>query len=140
MVSVWDLDTATLADEGVWCTLRHPVSGEALLAEGRPVRLRLLGCDGERFRSLRHRLAARRREVLLQHEGRADPEFDAGLERELAVAATLDWDNMRLPDGTALPCTADHARRLYSERMWVLQQVLAFIADRANFLLASRRP
>lgn len=140
MVSVWDFDTTTLADEGVWCTLRHPVTGEPLLAEGQPVRIRLLGCDGERFRALRRRLAARRREALLRQDGKIDPELDAELEHELAAAATLDWENLRLPDGTALDCTPDHVKRLYRERVWVLEQVLAFIAGRANFLTASRRP
>lgn len=128
MTGVFEIDTTSLADEGRWCHLKHPVSGAAL-----PARVLLLGCDGERFRLLRHRLAARRREALLRQE----EDVDAGLELELATHATIGWENVDGPDGAALPFSVDNARDLYRRRGWVLQQVMGFVADRANFLKAS---
>ena len=135
--SVFDLDTSSLADEGVWCRLVHPVSGAALAARGLPVRIRVLGVDGERFGAVRRRIAARRGEYLLTNRGRLDPEVEAALDLDLLAGATVGWENVLLPGGAAFAFTADNARRLYSERPWIAEQVNRFIADRANFLKAS---
>jgi hypothetical protein len=129
--SIFDVDTAGLADEGVWLPLRHPATGAPLAVAGGPVRLRLLGIDGARFQEIRREIAARRRQAL--QAGEAPEAVDAALEVELAARATLDWQ------GVELAFSTEAARRLYGERRWVLEQVLRFVADRANFLRASGR-
>ena len=135
--SVFDLDTSSLADEGVWCRLVHPVSGAPLAARGEAVRVRVLGIDGARFRALQRRVAARRNEHLLEGRGRIDPEVEAELALDLLAGATLGWENVYLPGGAAFAFSAANARRLYGERPWIAEQVDRFIADRANFLTAS---
>lgn len=135
--SVFDLDTSSLADEGMWCRLRHPVDGAPLSARGQPVRVRLLGIDGERFRALQRRVAARRADLLLRSRGRPDAEAEEELDLDLLAHATLGWENVLLPGGEAFAFSVDNARRLYAERPWIAEQVNRFIADRANFLKAS---
>lgn len=130
--SVFDLDTASLAEAGAWLHLRHPANGAPLETARGPLRLRLLGVDGVRFQELRRDIAARRRLAL--QAGEAPERVDAELELDLAVGATVEWE------GIELASTAAAKRRLYAERRWVLEQALAFIADRANFLTASGRP
>lgn len=135
--SVFELDTSSLADEGVWCRLAHPVDGAPLSARGQPVRVRLLGIDGERFRAVQRRVAGKRADLLLRSRGRPDPEAEAELDLELLAQATLGWENVLLPGGEAFAFSVDNARRLYAERPWIAEQVNRFIADRANFLKAS---
>lgn len=135
--SVFDLDTSSLADEGVWCRLVHPVSGAALAAGGRAVRVRVLGIDGARFRALQRRIAARRSDHLMANRGRLDADVAAELDLDLLTGATVGWENVYLPGGVEFAFSQANARRLYGERPWIAEQVDRFIADRANFLRAS---
>lgn len=137
IASVFALDTLALSDEGVWCPLRHPVTGAPLVTAGGPVRLRLLGVDGRRFQAVRLGLAARRRQGLLA--GEPAEALEAGLELELAVQVTLGWENVLTPDGRPLAFGPEAARKLYGDCRWVLEQAAAFVGDRANFLKASGR-
>lgn len=141
--SVFEIDTATLADAGMWCAMVHPATGAPLSCGGAPVRVRVLGTDGLRFRALRRAFAARNAERLMAAgggeagEGEKRAALELELEAELAAAATLGWENLRRPDGEAYPFSTENARRLYLDRSWILDQVSGFIAERANFLTAS---
>lgn len=140
-MTVYDIDTTALSEAGAWCGLRHPGTGQPLTSGGQPVRIRLAGPDGARFRAARRQLRDALLERLASARDRNDSaalaELEAEAEREMAAALTLEWENIRLPDGSALPCSAENARRLYRDLPWLLAQVGGFAAERANFITAS---
>ena len=140
-MSVFDIDSSTLSEVGAWCALCHPASGQPLMSDGLPVRVRVAGPDGARFRSARRQVRDALLERLAAARERADTaalaELEAEAEREMAAALTLDWENVRLPTGEAFPCSPDNARRLFRDLPWLLAQVGGFAAERANFITAS---
>lgn len=140
-MSVYDIDTAALSEAGAWCALRHPASGQPLTCGGAAVRVLLAGPDGARFRTARRQVREALTDRLAAARERSDQTalsaLEAEAEIEMAAALTLAWENVRLPDGEALPCSADNARRLYRDLPWLLAQVGGFAAERVNFIMAS---
>lgn len=140
-MSVFDIDTTALSEAGAWCPLRHPASGQPLTSDGEPVRVRLAGPDGTRFRTARRQVREALMERLAAARERGDAaalaQLEAEAEIEMAAALTLDWENVRLPSGERFACSPDNARRLYRDLPWLLAQVGGFAAERANFITAS---
>ncbi|GAB4182148.1 MAG: hypothetical protein OHK0024_21440 [Thalassobaculales bacterium] len=132
--SVFDIDTVTLADEGVWMTLEHPVTGEALLHQGRPVRLKVLGGDGRRFEKISAELETLQRDLMVKARGRVHAAKTRQITRQGVARAIIDWENVTLPGGEPLSLTEANALRLCTELPWLYDQVDRFISDRAHFM------
>ncbi len=139
IASIYDIDTKTLSDDGVWCHLRHPTTDDPLTLKGQPIRIRLSGIDGERWQRAQRKARQRRQDKTTYRANRAiiDPDIEASIEIDTIVEATLSWENITKPDGTPIEFSADAARALYRERRWIFDQVNSFMGDRANFLQAA---
>lgn len=133
--SPFDIDT-TASEDGAWCVLVHPATGQPLAWGGKPVRVLMAGPDGARFRRA-CRQAAREAPPPDADEA-ALAEAEIAVECRLLAALTLGWENLHRPDGAVLDLSAEAARALYAERPWLRAQLARFVGDRANFVTASR--
>ena len=52
---------------------------------------------------------------------------------DILAKCTLSWEKVVL-EGKELPCTYENAKTVYTNFIWLREQVDAFINDRANFL------
>ncbi|USG59933.1 hypothetical protein NBZ79_12175 [Sneathiella marina] len=113
------------AETGAPLTLRHPKSGADLPA--------VIWLQGEDALSYRHLL---RQQIDRQLRDRQLDLTAMDLENRLLerlAALTLRWEKIDY-DGAEFPCTPDNARRLYTEQLWIREQVVSFVEDRAHFL------
>lgn len=126
--SIFDLaafDLKARAEAGAPLTLRHPKTGELLSAV-----IWLQGEDAETYRkTLRAQIDRQITERKLELTA-ADLE-ERLIERLTAI--TLRWENISL-DGAPHTFSPENARRLFTEQLWIREQVVAFVEDRANFL------
>lgn len=115
----------THAEAGAPLTLRHPKTGEDLAA--------VIWLQGEDAPAYRHVL---RRQIDRQLRDRQLEPTAADLENRLLerlAALTLRWENIAY-EAMDFPCTPENARRLFTEQLWIREQVVAFVEDRAHFL------
>ena len=124
-----NLDTKAAAERGADLHLEHPVSGEPLYTDdGKPLTIRLLGNDSREFKAglseLAETRAGKKRTSIAAAEAN-------GI--ELLTRVTVGWSNI-VYNGEALKFSPENARMLYRERPWIMEQVDAFVANRANFL------
>lgn len=118
-------DMQQAAETGAPLTLRHPKTGEAL-----PGIIWLQGEDAENYRAtLRRQIDRQISERKLELSAK---ELEDRLIERL-VAITLRWENI-VENDTPLDPTPANIRRLYTDQLWIREQVIAFIEDRANFL------
>lgn len=127
-----DLDTVAAADTGATMIVRHPVTGDDLMGDGKPMTLTVLGADsGEFKRAVSDSAKARK-------PGKTATIADA--ERatvDMLTRITTGMSGNWTWDGKAFPFSKDNVKRLYTERPWLRQQVDEFIADRSNFLASN---
>lgn len=130
-----DLDCFENVTSGV-VTLKNPKTGEptastiTLASPEHPARKKI---DLDRTRRLRGDFAANGK--LTQ----TDPLEDHDEETDYLVAATLDWNLIQ--GGQPIPCTAENARRIYTDpkRVWVRDQALAGVRKSELFIAASAK-
>ena len=124
-LDLWDLDISQSAELGAKMVLCHPVRKEPL-----PIGIYLKGKDAPTFRR------TIRRQIDWQiSEGKADlsaVEMERHLVERLA-AATVGWEGIKY-QGESFPFSERNAEKLYSEQIWIREQVQQFIDERANFL------
>lgn len=127
-VELADFDLRAQAGEGFWLQLTDPRSLEPI-----PVRLRLRGADAEacymKFRAVR-------RARSMQLIGRAAEEDVLAAELELAVAATVDWEGLKV-SGEAYAYAPERVREFYTRWLWALDLAVQAIGNRANFSTGS---
>ena len=97
-------DLRARSEAGAPLTLRHPKTGEKL-----PAVIWLQGEDAENYRRT----------------------LRAQIDR--LVAITQRFENIEL-NGVQCDGTPENAKKLYREQLWIRDQVVAFVEDRANFL------
>jgi hypothetical protein len=127
------LDVTAKAEQGAWLTLRHPGTGDDL-----PVRIRLAGKDSKAWKDAEREYSDRRLEEI-QKRGKMGKVKTAQIEErgiKLLAMATLEWEGVEL-NGQTLECTRQNAIRLYTEHVWITEQVDEFVGDRANFLVVA---
>jgi hypothetical protein len=122
-------DTRPAAEEGRWLTLKDPETGAEL-----PARILLKGTDSQAYKEA---MLAQRRARLEHFDktggSRQDPAATDAEDLERLVAVTASWENITLGDED-FPCTPANARELYTGWPEFKSQIVAFIAQRANFL------
>lgn len=125
------LDVKGAADRGADMPLRHPATGEELFNDaGEAMVIRLLGADSEEYR--RTVRVNANRNLKLGRQAPTVERFEQG-GIDLLVAVTVGWKGLQFDD-SALEYSPDAARKLYTEHLWIREQVDAFVAERANFL------
>jgi hypothetical protein len=120
------LDIVSKAEEGSWCEIKHPVSGDVTGA-----RLRLAGMDSKRYKDAQRRIAETR--LNRKSTGKINLEEIESEGLTVLVECTLEWDGMVL-DGVPVPFERSAIRRIYEGFPTVREQAEQHIADRANYL------
>ena len=122
-VAAFDLQAHSEA--GAPLTLRHPKTGEKL-----PAVIWLQGEDAENYRKcLRAQIDRQISERKLELSA---AELEERLIERL-VAITQRFENIEL-NGVQYDGSPENAKKLYREQLWIRDQVVAFVEDRANFL------
>ncbi|WP_339632440.1 hypothetical protein [uncultured Sneathiella sp.] len=122
-VAAFDLQARS--EEGAPLTLRHPKTGEKL-----PAVIWLQGEDAENYRKcLRAQIDRQISERKLELSA---AELEERLIERL-VAITQRFENIEL-NGVQYDGSPENAKKLYREQLWIRDQVVAFVEDRANFL------
>lgn len=110
--------------------LTHPLTGETLMSNGKPMTIRLLGAKSKEFR------AALNNAARLEQAKRIKPvpsiEADEQRSAKMLAAATVGWDNI-VVGGEQLAFSKETAAKLYLDYDWIRTQVDGFVADAANF-------
>jgi hypothetical protein len=115
------LNLGKLAAAGVWCALRHPVTGAPLVTpEGAAIRLKLAGMDAPHAKAAAARLAALPKDA-------PPADLEAAL-RQQVIDCTLGWE------GVPLDFTPATVAQLYDAWEWAVGQALEAIADRDRYL------
>lgn len=138
------LDVAGKAAAGFKLVLSHPGTGDPT-----DVFITVLGRDSAEYRKLSAEQQRRRLNKMVK-SGRARLEqTDDDLDKDtvaLLAACTKGWGTTAevLPEGARadvltyhgeeLACTRENAVRVYTEQLWIREQVEAAVLDRANFL------
>lgn len=145
------LNTSEGSDKGARIELTHPTTGAKL-----GVFVTVLGKHSQVFRDIvRERVNARvKKEALAARRGKnLEPRTAEEVEREaleLLVACTLGWETETrnakgevtdtsptlMFKGEALPFNAPNGFNVYSELLWVREQVDGAIGDLENFIPA----
>lgn len=125
------LDTIRDAERGADLVLRNPynLSEELTNDAGEKMVVRVVGADARAFSRTRKRMASKTLAAVVRKE---DAELTEEEGVDLAVAATLGWSGLTW-DGKPFPYSTDNARRLYTERPWAREQVVAFATEIKNF-------
>lgn len=143
-MSILDLDfkLEAAAEEGAWLTLSHPHTGDDL-----PIQIKLAGKDSKRFTDAENSDVNKR--LAVQKRTGSQPDLSVELVRQrgarLLAAVTLEWKSLDgegwVPQvcvqGQMLACTASHAKQLYMNQAWVMEQVDEFVGKRSNFGVAA---
>lgn len=137
MAKLNDFNTNTLSDEGVDMHLLDPNFEEMYLDDDtrtKPVNIRLLGKDSERFLKKQRQLTERRIQRSRGQRANKLPSVEETLAEqcELLAAVTLGW-NIEEGDGP-VPFSEAKARDIYMRYPWIREQVDEFVGSRANFL------
>ena len=121
--------------EGADMIVRHPISDQPLTdADGNPWTIRLESSWSDRYEQAMHSVQNRR----LKKAGRTRgikitaQDLEEGT-MECLLAVTLSWTGVA-SDGAVLECTPKNVREQYTKHKWLLEQVVDFTEDQANFL------
>ena len=128
------LDTTAACNKGAEIELKHPVTNAPL-----GVFITVLGRDSDTFKDyIRHSINDQiRKEAIAKKRGR-DMEVQTLEMREadtieLLTVCTVGWKNVVM-GGNELPFNVANAKRVYSDRPWIRQQVNEAIGDLENFM------
>jgi hypothetical protein len=129
MLDLKKYDTRPASEEGRWLTLKDPETGDDL-----PARIRLKSTDSQAWKDTQ--LAQRRARLeLFDKSGttRVDPTVADAEDLERLVAVTVEWEGLAQGE-EPWPCTPANAREFYTGWPAFKPQIVAYIAQRANFL------
>lgn len=133
------IDTKTRSEAGAAMPVRGLDGSPLMNSQGKPVEIVVKGPDSADYmRLVRAQIKKRMaRSGVPTDEQTAEDEADL---IELLVTCTLGWGGvLQKGSGDALPFSADACRKLYRDFPVIRDQVDAFIANRANFTLASSK-
>ena len=119
------LDTKTAANEGRWCTIYHPITNEPL-----DIQIKLAGADSDIYKRAINKQVEKK---LKKNTLDTNLEQEEDEEIEILVACTLDWKNVEY-EGCVLECSPENIKFIYSQFIWLREQVDNFINNRANFI------
>lgn len=119
------LATAASHDAGAEVNILSPVDGSPT-----DVFIKIKGADSKAWRVQRKRQTS----VIVQAkaEGTLDDLDYEALDIEALVAITIDWRNLT-KGGKPYKCTKANAKALYEQSPSIVQQLLTFLGDSANF-------
>lgn len=135
-------NTRTKSESGVPFHLTTPDGAKAYIQDAagvdHPVRLILMGKDSKTYRKHYSLIQTKLGENMRAGKtGFADDEA-RDLDLDLYSACTVGWENMLDESGEPIEFSQTKARELYADYPVIYEQVIRFVSDRANFLMASK--
>ena len=119
------LATTAFHEAGAEVNILSPVDGSPT-----DVFIKIKGADSKAWRQQRKRQTSAI--VQAKSEGKLDEvDYDA-LDIEALVAITIDWKNLT-KGGKKYECTPANARALYEQSPSIVEQLIRFLGDTANF-------
>jgi len=144
-IDLGDIDTVEAANGGFEVELYHPATNEDL-----GIFITILGKDSDTFQKISRQQNKKRMERMSKNGFRAgkvtapsQEEIDAD-NLEMITACSISWRTSEedeekatiLFNGEDLPFSIGAAKKLYSARPWIKEQIDIAIGDRANFIKA----
>jgi hypothetical protein len=127
-----DIDLVEAAGRGITVHLVHPITDEDLFAaDGTPVTITVLGRDSAQWQKASKKIGAR---LKAKHKKTVPPEAVEASLREVLSHCTTSWNNIEFAK-EVLDCNQGNALQIYTDRVWVAEQILAKAVDRAELLL-----
>lgn len=129
-----DLSTLAPVEDGVPMEVRHPETDAVLRDEaGQAVTIHLLGHDSAIYREAEQAMLDQRLRKRRSQTTAAQIEAET---LELLVACTVSWTGI-VWQGAPLPCSPEHARKVYAALPWLRRQVASFVSETGNFIRRS---
>ena len=128
MIDLAKLDTSKASEEGVWCDIENPSTGEAT-----GIRIKVLGMDSKAYKDQTRKVQDRNLKKGFRGMKNLKSETLENNRIELICVCTVEWENVHY-NGEERPCDNENKRWLYKEYTWIFDQVDEFIGDRGNFL------
>ena len=125
------LNSVEACDNGAVYEVVHPTTGEPIGAK-----ITLAGVDSQVYRKAQRALSNKRlkstfnKGIVSKTPTMEEFEFET---IDILAKCTLSWENV-IWEGKELSCNYENAKMLYTNLIWLRDQVDAFINDRANFL------
>ena len=110
-------------EESSWMTLNDPAGNPT------DARIEIVSRDSDTFKKAQRRISEARRK---KAKGLRAAEEET-MTYEMIAKCTVSWENIQ-NEGKEYKCNYENALFLYKTTDWITEQVLAFIADRENFL------
>jgi hypothetical protein len=120
------INLTKLAEDGADLTLEHPVTGEPL-----DIIITLAGTDSSSYR-MKQKEIQNKRMTKMARGKKADFTTTDDEACDLLAGCTLGWVGIE-DGGEELSFSTSNAKDLYTNHLWIREQVDAFIGDRANF-------
>lgn len=133
-VRLKDLDTVKAANEGAKLLFTHPITGEKL-----DCWMMVAGRDSDVYQKGLRSISNRRIQQVNRNPASISTTVTAEKQKEeeyeLVSKAVLDWGGFLDEDDNEMPFSQENVLAVLREFPWVFEQVDAFIANRANFLV-----
>jgi hypothetical protein len=137
------VDTKTLAEQGVRMVVTRVDTGEPLVTELGVMALILLGSDSKAYRARTRAVGRRQAEKARAAKPVNAQDFVAEVSDvdeqtiEILAAATVGWENVPDAQGAPIPFSTEAVADLYRQYPAIRDQADLFIGNRVNFLRAS---
>jgi DNA polymerase III alpha subunit len=128
MIDLAKLDTNKASEEGVWCDIENPATGEQT-----GIRIKVLGMDSKAYKNQTRKVQDRNLKKGFRGMKNLKSETLENNKRELICVCTVDWENIQY-NTENLECNPENKKWLYKEFPWIFDQVDEFIGDRGNFV------
>ena len=128
MADLATLDTNKASEEGVWCDIEHPSTGELT-----GIRIKTLGMDSKAYQNQTRKVQDKNLKKGFRGMKNLKTEVLDNNKIELICSCTIEWENVEL-GGVVLECNSENKRMVYKTYRWIFDQVDEFIGDRGNFL------
>jgi hypothetical protein len=128
MIDLAKLDTNKASEEGVWCDIENPSTGEQT-----GIRIKVLGMDSKAYKNQTRKVQDKNLKKGFRGMKNLKSETLENNRIELICVCTVDWENVQY-NAETLECNPENKKWLYKEYPWIFDQVDEFIGDRGNFL------
>ena len=127
------LVTTEKADSGSKMEIVHPATGVPIGAT-----ITIVGTDSKIYQEAQHKVSNKR---MKRVSGRGNTMRYMPTSEEVEVESiellsrcTLGWENIEW-EGVVLPFNLENAKMIYTELIWLREQVISWMEDRSNFLV-----
>jgi hypothetical protein len=128
MTDLATLDTNKASEEGVWCDIENPKTGELT-----DIRIKVLGIDSKAYQNQTRKIQDKNLKKGFRGMKTLKTETLDNNKIDLICVCTVEWENVTY-NGEVLECTMENKRWLYKTFRWIFDQVDEFVGDRGNFL------